>query len=120
MLTQKQKDDFARDGVIVVPDVVTDALSDVRAEYAAIMDRLWAEWVAEGRVAAGPETFEDRIVAAYRAGCEYFQPMDISLPLDDIQPDVPFHAGSAVFAMMTHPRLHPLRACQTKHMHAPH
>ena len=105
MLTAAQKHEFETAGVLVVPDVVTDILGDVRAEYAGIMDRLWHDWVAEGRVDPAITGFEDRIIAAYRAGCEYFQPMDISLPMDQITPDTPFHAGPAVFAMMTHPRL---------------
>ena len=105
MLTDAQKAAFERDGVLVVPDVVTEALPAVKAEYSAIMDALWADWVAEGRVDPAITDFDARIIAAYRAGCEYFQPMDISLPLDNISPDVPFHAGPAVFAMMTHPRL---------------
>ena len=101
MLSDAQIAAFERDGFIVVEDVVTDILPDIRAEYAAIMDGLWADWALDD-----PATgFEQRIISAYRAGREYFQPMDISLPLEDFEPDVPFHAGPAVFSLMTHPGL---------------
>jgi len=105
MLTLEQKRFFADQGYLVVPDVVTEALDAVKAEYHALMDGLWRGWVREGRVSADVTGFEERIIAAYRAGCEYFQPMDISLPTGAVAPDTPFHAGPAVFKMMTHPRL---------------
>lgn len=104
MLSQEQLDHFNTHGYLVVPDVVNDALPAVRAEYEALLDTLWKPWVAQGRVADTPD-FEDRIIAAYRAGCEYFQPMDISLPTGEIEADVPMHTGPAVFNMMRHPRL---------------
>ena len=104
MLSQAQVDHFSDHGYLVVEDVVTDALPAVRQEYEALLDQLWRGWVAEGRV-ADTDAFEDRIIAAYKAGCEYFQPMDISLPTGEIEPDVPMHTGPAVFQMMRHPQL---------------
>ncbi len=104
MLTQTQIDHFTQHGYLVVEGVVTDALPDVRSEYETLLDTLWQDWVADGKVKDTP-AFEDRIVAAYRAGCEYFQPMDISLPTGEIDPDVPMHTGPAVFQMMRHPKL---------------
>lgn len=104
MLTQNQIDEFHSKGYLVVPDVVNDALPGVRAEYTALLDTIWQDWVAEGRVKDTPE-FEDRIIAAYRAGCEYFQPMDISLPTGEIPADTPMHTGPAIFNMMRHARL---------------
>ena len=104
MLTQSQIDSFSAEGFLVVEDVVTSALAAVRSEYEALLETLWRPWVQKGLVADTPE-FEDRIIAAYKAGCEYFQPMDISLPTGAIEPDVPMHTGPAVFEMMRHPKL---------------
>lgn len=104
MLNQTQIEDFKRHGFLVVDDVVTDALPAVRSEYETVLDGLWQEWLQEGRVTDTPH-FEDRIVAAYRAGCEYFQPLDISLPTGAVAPDEPMHTGEATFKMMRHPKL---------------
>lgn len=104
-LSTEQRDSFARDGVLVVEDVLPAALlARIRAEYAGLLDALWAGWRAEGRV-ADTTGFEARLLAAYAAGCDWFQPMDISLPGDEIAPDTPFHFGPAVFDMVTSPGL---------------
>ena len=82
MLDQSQIDAFNRDGVIVVPDVLPgEVLAAVRAEYAGLLDTLYAGWHREGRVPA-PEgrDFQDKLLTSYKAGCDWFQPMDISLP----------------------------------------
>ena len=107
VLTDAQKAQFARDGVLVVEDVLPRPLLDaLRAEYAALLDRLYAGWAAEGRVPDGRGLgFDDKLLAAYAAGCDWFQPMDISLPGTVIAPDTPFHMGPAVFDMLTCPRL---------------
>lgn len=104
MLSTHEIESFEDQGYLVVEDVVSDALEDVRAEYAMCLDQLWEGWVAEGRV-TDTLGFEDRIVEAYDRNCEYFQPLDISLPTGAIDADVPMHAGPAVFAMMRHPQL---------------
>lgn len=108
MLTPAQIDDFETQGYLVVPDVVPiDVLNHVKAEYAALLDRLYAEWFEQGRVATPPDTldFWGKLIEAYRAKCDYFQPLDISLPGDEIAPDTPFHFGPAVFDLLTAPRL---------------
>lgn len=108
MLTPAQIDDFETQGYLVVPDVVPiDVLNHVKAEYAALLDRLYAEWFEQGRVATPPDTldFWGKLIEAYRAKCDYFQPLDISLPGDEIAPDTPFHFGPAVFDLLTEPRL---------------
>ncbi|RLJ59259.1 ectoine hydroxylase-related dioxygenase (phytanoyl-CoA dioxygenase family) [Litoreibacter meonggei] len=101
MLNTDQIAAFNRDGYLVVPDVVPqETLQRVREEYADLLDRLYAKWGL-------PEahSFEDKLVTAYRAGRDWFQPMDISLPGDRIAADTPMHFGPAVFEMVTHPRL---------------
>ena len=100
MLTAEQIARFETHGYLVVENVLDDTILDpVRAEYHALLDDLCTGWGIE----AG--TFEDKLVAAYRAGHDWFQPMDISLPGDRIHADTPMHFGPAVFGMITAPRL---------------
>ncbi len=108
-LTAAQQTAFERDGYLVVENVLDEetVLRPIEAEYDALLNRLYAEWVAEGRLEP-PEAgsrFEERLVAAYRAGCDWFQPMDISLPGDQISADTPMHFGPAVFGLVTAPKL---------------
>lgn len=108
MLTQKQIRQFETDGYLVVPDVIPAPVMDnLRAEYAALMDDLYAKWFEQGRVNAPPETldFWGKLLHAYEAKCDWFQPMDISLPGDVIAPDTPFHFGPAVFDLLTNRQL---------------
>lgn len=107
MLTQAQLQSFEGDGYLVVENVLDAArLAAIRAEYADLMDRLYADWQAQGRLpAAEGLDFWGKLLAAYKAGCDWFQPMDISLPGDQIYADTPFHFGPAVFDMVTNPAL---------------
>lgn len=104
MLTPDEIASFHRDGYLVVPNVIPpDVLDRVKDEYTQLLDRLYQGWYAAGLVSEAPETldFWGKLLSAYRAGCDYFQPMDISLPGDRIQADTPFHIGPAVFDMLT-------------------
>lgn len=106
-LSQAQQDAFARDGYLVVEGVLSaDLLGRIRTEYAGLLEGLYDGWHAQGRVPA-PEgmDFWAKLQAAYGAGCDWFQPMDISLPGDQITADTPFHFGPAVFDMLRHDRL---------------
>ncbi|MDQ2088879.1 phytanoyl-CoA dioxygenase family protein [Marimonas arenosa] len=107
MLTKAQIDAFNETGVLVVPDVLPPAvLTAVRAEYQALLDGLYADWHAQGLVpAADGLDFFDKLLVSYKAGLDWFQPMDISLPGDQITRDTPFHFGPAVFDMITCRRL---------------
>lgn len=108
MLTEQQVKQFETTGYLVVPDVIPrDVLNKVKAEYAALLDDLYSDWFAAGRVETPPDglDFWGKLLEAYTAGCDYFQPMDISLPGDEIAPDTPFHFGPAVFDMLTNSRL---------------
>ena len=107
VLTPDQVAAFERDGVLVVDDILSPAtLSAIKAEYAALLDTLYSEWHAQGRVPpAGDMDFFEKLSVVYEAGCEWFQPMDISLPGSEIAADTPFHTGPAVFDMLTSPRL---------------
>ena len=99
MLTRDQITAFHRDGYLVVEDVLTDKLPALKAEYEDLLDRLCAGWGITG------ESFEEKLIAAYRAGHDWHQPMDISLPGDTIHADTPFHIGPTVFDLVTGKRL---------------
>ena len=99
MLTDDQIASFEKDGYLVVEDVLSDRLPALRAEYAELLDRLCDKWGVTG------DSFEQKLIKAYRAGHDWFQPMDISLPGDRIYADTPFHIGPAVFDFMTAPAL---------------
>jgi ectoine hydroxylase-related dioxygenase (phytanoyl-CoA dioxygenase family) len=107
MLSAEQVTGFERDGYLVVEDVLgPDILDPVRAEYADLLDRLYAGWRAGGRVGAPvTDDFWGKLLTAYRAKCDWFQPMDISLPGERIAADTPMHFGPAVFDMVIAPRL---------------
>lgn len=101
MLTQAQIAKFHTEGVLVVEDILDQALiGRLWAEYAEILEGLMAGW---GRESSGD--FAADLIKAYRDGLDWFQPMDISLPGDRIEPDTPMHFGSAVFDMVTAPRV---------------
>lgn len=106
-LSEDQIATFNRDGVLVVEDVLPpDVLATVKAEYTALLDTMYDAWHAEGRVPPpGDMDFFQKLLTAYEAGCEWFQPMDISLPGSEIAADTPFHIGPAVFDMLTCPQL---------------
>jgi len=109
MLTEDQIGFFEENGYLVVEDVFDQeaVLDPVRAEYSALLDDLYDGWYADGHVRTPPHglSFWDKLLAAYRAGCDYFQPMDISLPGDRIYADTPMHFGPAILDMITCERL---------------
>lgn len=109
MLSLEQLRRFNEDGYLVVEDLIDrDAvLEPLIAEYEALLGALCSGWVAEGRLSneAPLVGFQNQIRAAYAAGLDYFQPLDISLPPGDIKNDTPFHAGPAAFGLMTAPSL---------------
>ena len=100
MLTDAQIYHFNTHGYLVVEDILDASILDpVRAEYHGLLDTLCEGWGITG------DNFEDKLLQAYRAGHDWFQPMDISLPGDRITEDTPMHFGPAVFDMVTAPSL---------------
>ncbi|MEO0945013.1 MAG: phytanoyl-CoA dioxygenase family protein [Pseudomonadota bacterium] len=101
MLTPAQIEAFHSRGFLIV-DNVLDAplLASIRNEYETLLDSLLTAW---NMPLTG--SFEAKLIAAYQAGRDWFQPMDISLPGDQITEDTPMHFGPAVFDMVTAPRL---------------
>lgn len=108
MLTAEQLQAFERDGFLVVEDVFDlGVLNALKAEYATLLDELYDGWFNEGQVTVAPDGlgFYEKLLHAYRARCDWFQPFDISLPGDRIHADTPMHFGPAVFDFVTHPGL---------------
>ena len=107
MLSQDQIQQFENEGYLVVENVLeADILESVQAEYHDLLNKLYSEWYSEGLVPSDSNlNFYDKLLASYKAGCDWFQPMDISLPGDAIYGDTPFHFGPAVFDMVTSSRL---------------
>lgn len=104
MLTPEQITAFNTEGYLVIEDLLPKpVLKNLRAEYAALLDGLYGSWYENGAVQTPPAglDFYGKLLSAYQAGCDYFQPMDISLPGDRIQAETPFHIGPAVFDMLT-------------------
>lgn len=108
MLTQSQIDAFHTQGYLIIEDLIDEATRQaVVAEYAELMDRLYDQWFAEGKVpkATPGMGFWDKLEVAFKAGFDWYQPLDISLPHDNITDDTPMHFGPAVFDMARAPRI---------------
>ena len=100
-LTEEQVSAFRRDGMLVVEDVVPEALRRrIEAEYEERLDALCAGWGLRPR-----GDFFETLRAAHGAGHDWFTPLDISLPAGEILTDTPFHAGPAVFDLLTEPAI---------------
>ena len=108
MLSKSEIERFDTQGYLVIEDVVSPVLlKQIRAEYSERMAALYAAWHTLGQVKEPPEGLDfwaklDRVRAA---GLEWFQPLDISLPHEDITDDTPFHFGPATFDLVTHGRI---------------
>lgn len=109
MLNAEQISFFEQNGYLVVDDVFDqDAIiKPVREEYAHLMLNLYRDWYENGLVGIAPEKldFDGQLLEAYKAGCDWFQPMDISLPGDEIKEDTPMHFGPAIFDFITSEKL---------------
>jgi len=108
MLSQQQLEDFDANGYLVVDDIFDNqTLDDLRQEYSALLDGLYEAWFTEGRVSVPSKElgFFDKLLIAYKAGCDWFQPFDISLPGERIYEDTPMHFGPATFKFVTNTRL---------------
>ena len=96
---------FGTEGYLVLEDVFDPA--PLHIEYGALLDHLYDGWFEEGAVSVPPDGLDywAKLRIAYAAGCDWFQPMDCSLPGDTIHADTPFHFGPAIFDLIRTPRL---------------
>ena len=109
MLSPQQIDDFNENGYLAVDGLLDYDLdiAPVIAEYQQLLDKLCAQWVADGRL---PEAyshlpFERRLVEVYKAGLDYAQAIDIALPNAKVYADTPINVGPAVFDLLRSPRM---------------
>lgn len=104
MLSAGECAQFERDGFLVVENVLRpELLADIRREYQTLLNGLVADWQSAGQVGdVSGHDFFGQLEACYRAGLDWFQPMDISLPGGEIRADTPFHFGPAVFDLLIH------------------
>lgn len=107
MLTANDINSFRSNGYLIVEDVVPESLrQSIQVEYASLLDALYAQWVKDGHLAEPHGLdFWGKLRTAYEAGCDWFQPMDISLPGDQITEDTPMHFGPAVFDLLRCPAI---------------
>lgn len=108
MLTTQQINDFEQQGYLVLEQALTPKTLDaVIAEYTELLQSLCQSWVDQGLIDRSilSQSFVDQIKIITTSDLDYFQPMDISLPLGQCQPDTPIHLGNAVFDMMKDPQL---------------
>jgi len=79
VLSEEQIEFFNSNGYLVIEDVVDREriLAPLVDEYEDLLGGLVSGWVAEGRLEASvaDQSFGDKLVSAYGAGCKFFQPM---------------------------------------------
>ncbi len=110
-LTAEQLDRFHQDGYLVVENVLAEAdLGAVEAEYLAIIDRVTAALVEEGRIRPlEGGTFSERYIESIQQIDDMYaiyQHLDICLPmLKELDHSHTMNAGPEVFRLLTIPRL---------------
>ena len=105
MLSQKQVKSYRDHGYLVLEEIVDQDryLNPIRKEYAKLLDELIDRWVHLGEMEPLSENdnFYKKLLASYVAGCDWFQPLDISLPGDKITDETPMHFSAATFNLLT-------------------
>jgi len=100
------KKQFTEQGYLVLEDLFDQKtiIEPVKREYETLLDELIGQWIKEAALSPLPDHYDfyDKLKACYEKGCDWFQPMDISLPADEITDDTPMHFGPAVFNMLTY------------------
>ncbi len=110
-LTADQLARFHEDGYLVVEDVLSaEDLAGIEDEYRKILDRATADLVAEGRIPPPEGTsFSERYIEAMQHIDDMYalyQHLDICLPMvERLDHSHTMNAGSAVFQLLTNPRL---------------
>ena len=108
-LSAREVAQFHEQGYLVVEDVLTDEdIQVIRDGYAVRLGEVAERLVAAGRLT---ETFADlpfaeRYIAILNEAPDFYQHLNISLPLEnDFPADADMFTGSAVFHLLTNPRL---------------
>lgn len=105
-MTAALKQEIETRGYAVVEGLLDkDSIDEIIDDYSRLLDRLAAQWHAEGRLSSAFKhlPFEDRLTAILSESTEnlygYF---DIALPKDHIAADTPIHLSRAVFNLLRH------------------
>ena len=109
-LTAAEVEQFWRDGYLVVDGLIdpVTVIEPLAAEYAARLDSLADELVADGQIASTYRDlpFGERFIRIESETNEtHAQYFDVSLPQGGITPDTPIWVGPAVFGALTNPML---------------
>lgn len=104
---------FDEQGYALLEDVLDpdEDLGPVVRDYEALLDRLAEQWHAAGLIPSAyrSQPFEQRFAAvaldAGRAGINWIQHFDFSLPQGGVTAETPVHHSKAVFDLLTHPKL---------------
>ena len=115
-LSASQRDQFDRDGYLVVRDAIDPArwIDPVLREYEMVLDQLAEELLSAGRISSLHRglTFGERFVEicaeSNETNAQYF---DFSLPQAGIRHDTPMWHGPAVLEMLRCPELLDLVEC---------
>ena len=108
MLSEAQLEHFRTRGYLVVEDLLDEAsLKAIREEYSGLLAKLYGDWHAAGLVSEPPEglDFWGMLDNCRCDGFDWYQPLDISLPHNDISEATPMHIGPAVFNMARNRRI---------------
>ena len=108
MLSTQQVEDFHQQGYLVLENVLLPAqLAAVQEEYAQRMMACYQHWFEQGLVTVSPDKldFWGQLEQCRQSGIDWFQPLDISLPGDNIREDTPMHFGPAIFDIITSPQI---------------
>jgi len=115
MLSQTQLDQFQSQGYLVIEDVLDQQhLDALQVEYTTLFKTLYQDWYSKGLLSTNPEglSFWEMLDQSYRAkGFDWYQPLDISLPADNISEDTPMHHGPAIFDVVTNQKLLDMIEC---------
>jgi len=110
ILTDAQRQQFENDGYVVL-DNVLDPVHDigpVLAEYEGVLDEIARSLQTEGVIDSLYDElpFSQRLIRlCVESGRNFPQHFDFSLPQKNVRADTPFHAGPAVFNLLTNTRL---------------
>lgn len=109
-ITPEMVEQFQELGYLVVDDLfdVDTDLAPVVADYAAQLDALVEQWLAEGVLSESYAglPFGPRLIRIMAEGSvNWAQYFDISLPQTQVYPDTPIHTTEPVFNLLRHPRL---------------
>lgn len=106
-------DQFNESGYVLLEDVLDPEvdLAPIRRDYDELLDTLASRWFNQGLIPSDYRglPFEQRFAKvaldAGRAGINWIQYFDFSLPQGGVTADTPIHHSEAVFNLLTHPKL---------------